>query len=177
MFHGQKSYNGVAIASRHKIEDVKCGLPGDDSDEHARYMEATIDGIRVATIYLPNGNPAPGPKFDYKLDWLDRLEARAAKLLESEMPIVLGGDYNVIPEDKDCFDPAGWAGDALTRPESRAAFRRLIHRGYTDALRSLHPSWQFSIHIGIIRLAPGNVITESELIIYYPQRRLTGWRR
>jgi exodeoxyribonuclease-3 len=103
-------------------------------------MEATIDGFRVATIYLPNGNPAPGPKFDYKLDWLDRLEARAKKLLESEMPIVLGGDYNIIPDDKDCIDPAGWAGDALTRPESRAAFRRLIHRGYTDALRSLHPS-------------------------------------
>ena len=139
VFHGQKSYNGVAIASRHKIEDVKCGLPGDDADEHARYMEATIDGIRVATIYLPNGNPAPGPKFDYKLNWLNRLEKRAAKLLESEMPIVLGGDYNVIPDDKDCFDPAGWAGDALTRPESRAAFRRLIHLGYADALRSIHP--------------------------------------
>ena len=138
--HGQKSYNGVAIASRYKIEDVEYGLPGDHSDEHARYMEATIDGFRVATIYLPNGNPAPGPKFDYKLAWLDRLEARAKKLLESEMPIVLGGDYNVIPDDKDCFDPAGWVGDALTRPESRAAFRRLIHRGYTDALRSLHPS-------------------------------------
>ena len=143
VFHGQKSYNGVAIASRHEIEDVRYGLPGDDSDEHARYMEATIDGIRVATIYLPNGNPAPGPKFNYKLDWLDRLEKRAAKLLESEMPIVLGGDYNVIPDDKDCFDPAGWAGDALTRPESRAAFRRLIHRGYTDALRSIHPTGVF----------------------------------
>ena len=176
VFHGQKSYNGVAIASRHKIEDVKCGLPGDHSDEQARYMEASIDRIRVATIYLPNGNPAPGPKFDYKLDWLDRLEARAAKLLESEMPIVLGGDYNVIPDDKDCFDPAGWAGDALTRPESRAAFRRLIHRGYTDALRSLHPL-KFFIPIGIIRLAHGNVITVSELIIFCcPQRRLTGWR-
>ena len=143
VFHGQKSYNGVAIASRHKIEDVKYGLPGDDSDDHARYMEATIDGIRVATIYSPNGNPAPGPKFDYKLDWLDRLEKRAAKLLESEMPIVLGGDYNVIPSDRDCFDPAGWTGDALTRPESRAAFRRLIHRGYTDSLRSLYPSEVF----------------------------------
>ena len=92
----------------------KCGLPGDHSDEQARHMEASIDRIRVATIYLPNGNLAPGPKFDYKLDWLDRLEARAAKLLESEMPIVLGGDYNVILNDKDCFDPAGWAGDALT---------------------------------------------------------------
>jgi exodeoxyribonuclease-3 len=142
-FHGQKSYNGVAIVSRHKIEDVASGLAGDDSDEQARYMEAAIGGIRVATIYLPNGNPAPGPKFDYKLAWLDRLEARALKLLQSEMPIVLGGDYNVIPDDLDCYDPEGWAGDALTRPESRAAFRRLLHHGYTDALRSLHPSEVF----------------------------------
>lgn len=142
-FHGQKSYNGVAIASRQKIEDVRLGLAGDDSDEQARYMEGTIDGIRVATIYLPNGNPAPGPKFDYKLAWLERLEARAVELLQYEMPIVLGGDYNVIPEDVDCYDPAGWAGDALTLPESRAAFRHLLHNGYTDALRSLHPSEVF----------------------------------
>jgi exodeoxyribonuclease-3 len=142
-FHGQKSYNGVAIASRHNIEQVTSGLAGDDSDEHARYMEATIGSIRVATIYLPNGNPAPGIKFDYKLAWLNRLEARAVELLRSEMPIVLGGDYNVIPDDEDCYDPAGWAGDALTRPESRAAFRRLLNHGYTDALRSLHPSKVF----------------------------------
>ncbi len=140
VFHGQKSYNGVAIVSRYKIEDVTYGLAGDVLDKHARYMEATIGGIRVATIYLPNGNPAPGPKFDYKLAWLNRLEMRAAKLLESEMPVVLGGDYNVIPEDVDCYDPAGWAGDALTLPESRAAFRRLLYLGYTDALRSCHPS-------------------------------------
>ena len=139
VFHGQKSYNGVAIASRYKIEDVTRGLAYASSDEQARYMEATIGGIRVATIYLPNGNPAPGPKFDYKLAWLDRLEAQAAKLLKSEMPIVLGGDYNVIPSDMDCYDPASWIGDALTRPESRAAFRRLLHLGYSDALRSLHP--------------------------------------
>ena len=138
--HGQKSYNGVAIVSRHEIDDVMIGLPGDVSDEQARYMEATICGLRVASIYLPNGNPAPGPKFDYKLAWQERLGVRALALLESEMPTILGGDYNVIPYDVDCYDPAGWAGDALTRPESRAAFKGLLHMGYTDALRSLHPS-------------------------------------
>ena len=142
-FHGQKSFNGVAIVSRFEIKDLTVGLAGDVSDEQARYMEATVAGIRVATIYLPNGNPAPGPKFDYKLAWQERLEARAVQLLKMEMPIVLGGDYNVIPDDVDCYDPAGWAGDALTRMESRGAFRRLLHIGYTDAMRSLYPSEVF----------------------------------
>jgi exodeoxyribonuclease-3 len=137
--HGQKSYNGVAIASRLPIEDVLVGLPGDDSDEQARYLEATIGGVRVATIYLPNGNPAPGPKFDYKLAWMARLYDRAITLLESEMPVVLGGDFNVIPQDIDCYDPAGWAGDALTRIESRAAFFKICYAGYQDALRAIHP--------------------------------------
>jgi len=155
-FHGQKSYNGVAIASRLPIEDVMTRLPeypaeypaghpagdisGKEPDEQARYLEATIGGVRVATIYLPNGNPAPGPKFDYKLDWMRRLEIRAVALLETEMPVILGGDFNVIPDDIDCYDPAGWAGDALTRPESRAAFRRLLNIGYSDALRALYPT-------------------------------------
>jgi len=121
-FHGQKSYNGVAIASRFPMEDIVMGLEGDAEDEQARYMEATINGFRVATIYLPNGNPAPGPKFDYKLGWMTRLEARALALLNDEKPVILGGDFNVIPDDIDCYDPAGWAGDALTRPESRARF-------------------------------------------------------
>ncbi|MDA7599862.1 exodeoxyribonuclease III [Alphaproteobacteria bacterium] len=137
--HGQKSYNGVAIASRLPIEDVLVGLPGDDSDEQARYLEATIGGVRVATIYLPNGNPAPGPKFDYKLAWMARLYDRAITLLESEMPVVLGGDFNVIPQDIDCYDPAGWAGDALTRIESRAAFFKICYAGYQDALRAIYP--------------------------------------
>ncbi|MAK18672.1 MAG: exodeoxyribonuclease III [SAR116 cluster bacterium] len=138
-FHGQKSYNGVAIAARAPLTDIVCGLPGDDGDEQARYMEATVDGVRVATIYLPNGNPAPGPKFDYKLSWMDRLRHRAATLLDSEMPVVLGGDFNVIPQDIDCYDPAGWEGDALTRDESRAAFFRICHDGYVDAIRACHP--------------------------------------
>ncbi len=139
-FLGQKSYNGVAIVSRFPLEDVKAGLPGDDKDEQARYMEATINGIRVATIYLPNGNPVPGPKFDYKIAWMKRLEERATELLDTEMPIVLGGDFNVIPGDADCYDPASWTDDALTHPASRSAFRKLMYLGFSDALRSIHPS-------------------------------------
>ena len=137
--HGQKSYNGVAIASRHQIDDVLCGLPGDDTDEQARYIEASIQNLRVASIYLPNGNPAPGPKFDYKLQWMDRLNHRAATLLATEQAILLGGDFNVIPADMDCYDPLGWDGDALTRLETRQAFHRLTHAGYCDALRARHP--------------------------------------
>ena len=139
VFHGQKSYNGVAIAARQPLTDVMSGLPGDAEDEQARYMEATIDGVRVATIYLPNGNPAPGPKFDYKLAWMERLNKRAEELLRDEIPVVLAGDFNVIPQDIDCYDPPGWEGDALTRAESRAAFNRLSLLGYTDALRAYHP--------------------------------------
>ena len=139
VFHGQKSYNGVAIAAHQPITDVISGLPGDAEDEQARYMEATIDGVRVATIYLPNGNPAPGPKFDYKLAWMERLNRRAEELLRDEIPVVLAGDFNVIPQDIDCYDPPGWEGDALTRAESRAAFNRLSLLGYTDALRACHP--------------------------------------
>ena len=139
VFHGQKSYNGVAIAARQPLTDVMSGLPGDEEDEQARYMEATIDGVRVATIYLPNGNPAPGPKFDYKLAWMERLNKRAEELLRDEIPVVLAGDFNVIPQDIDCYDPPGWEGDALTRAESRAAFNRLSLLGYTDALRACHP--------------------------------------
>jgi len=139
VFHGQKSYNGVAIAARQPLTDVMSGLPGDAEDEQARYMEATIDGVRVATIYLPNGNPAPGPKFGYKLAWMERLNRRAEELLRDEIPVVLAGDFNVIPQDIDCYDPPGWEGDALTRAESRAAFNRLSLLGYTDALRACHP--------------------------------------
>ena len=139
VFHGQKSYNGVAIAARQPLTDVMSGLPGDAEDEQARYMEATIDGVRVATVYLPNGNPAPGPKFDYKLAWMERLNVRAEELLRDEIPVVLAGDFNVIPQDIDCYDPPGWEGDALTRAESRAAFNRLSLLGYTDALRACHP--------------------------------------
>lgn len=138
--HGQKSYNGVAILARHAIEDVTVGLPGDEEDDQARWIEASIAGLRVASLYLPNGNPAPGPKFDYKLGWMKRLHAHAARLLAARQPVVLGGDYNVIPEPEDCWDTNEWEGDALFRPESRAAFRALTHLGYVEAFRALHPA-------------------------------------
>ena len=137
--HGQKSYNGVAILSRHPIEDVRRGLPGDEGDEQARYLEATVGDLRVATIYLPNGNPIGTEKFAYKLAWMERLRAHAAALLDLDQPVVLGGDYNVIPAPEDCHDPKAWAGDALFQPESRRAFRALLHLGYTEAFRALHP--------------------------------------
>lgn len=137
--HGQKSYNGVAILSRHPIADVIRGLPEPDGDDQARYIEATVAGVRVASIYLPNGNPAPGEKFDYKLRWMRRLAAHAKALLATERPLVLAGDYNVCPTDLDVYDPVNWRDDALCRPESRAQFRQLCHLGFTDAFRALHP--------------------------------------
>lgn len=138
--HGQKTYNGVAILSKHPIEDVVRGLPGNEDDDQARYIEATIGGdkpFRVASIYLPNGNPFPGDKFDYKLDWMNKLLARAEDLLNWEMPVVLAGDYNVIPHDQDCWDPKAWIDDALAQPESRAAFQKLQWLGYTESFASL----------------------------------------
>lgn len=132
---GQKAWNGVAILSKHDIENVKTILPGDDADEQARYIEATIKDVRVASIYLPNGNPVESEKFNYKLKWFDRLIAHARVLLAQEIPVVLGGDYNVIPEARDCHDPAVWANDALFRIESRKKWREMTHLGYTDALR------------------------------------------
>lgn len=134
---GQKSYNGVAILAKRPIEDVQEGLP-DSDDDQARYIEGTVDGVRVASIYLPNGNPADTEKFPYKLAWMDRLRDRAAALLDTEMPVALGGDYNIIPEGEDCYDPAAWKGDALFRPESRGKFRAIEYLGYTEAFRALH---------------------------------------
>ena len=139
--HGQKGFNGVAILSKAKPEEVMRGLPGDDSDEQARFIEAvfsTDDGVlRVASLYLPNGNPVDTEKFPYKLSWMARLEAHARNRLALEEPFVLAGDYNVIPEPEDCHDPAVWAGDALFRPESRNAFRKLENLGFTDAIRAV----------------------------------------
>ena len=137
--HGQKSYNGVAILSRRPLEDVVRGLPGAPDDEQARYLEATSDGLRVASIYLPNGNPIGTEKFTYKLAWLERLRTHASALLELDEPVVLAGDYNVIPEPIDCHDPKAWLGDALFQPESRRAFRALLNAGFTEAYRALHP--------------------------------------
>ena len=136
--HGQKSYNGVAILSRHPLTEVVRGLPEANGDEQARYIEATVCGLRVASLYLPNGNPAPGEKFDYKLAWMRRLVTHAQNLLATEVPFVLGGDYNVCPTDDDVYDPVNWQADALCRPESRALYRQLCHLGLTDAFRALH---------------------------------------
>ncbi|MAP94245.1 MAG: exodeoxyribonuclease III [Ponticaulis sp.] len=138
--HGQKTYNGVAILSKTNIEDVVKGLPGNEDDEQSRYIEVTTGGetpVRVASIYLPNGNPFPGEKFDYKLSWMKYLEARASDLLKLEEPVILAGDYNVIPSDDDCWDPSVWANDALAQPESRAAFQRLQWLGYTESFASI----------------------------------------
>ena len=134
--HGQKSYNGVALLSKTRLEDIRRGLPGDDGDDHARYLEAVVSGprpIRVASIYLPNGNPIGTEKFGYKLAWMDRLRHHAGELLALEEPLALAGDYNVIPEPTDCDDPTSWMGDALFQPETRAAFRSLKWLGLTDA--------------------------------------------
>lgn len=141
--HGQKSFNGVAILSKLPLEDIVRGLPGDDDDDQARWIEGTVIGdrtaVRVCGLYLPNGNPAPGPKFDYKLGWMDRLKSRARDLLHTEEPVVIAGDYNVIPQAEDAKRPEAWAEDALALPESRAAFRRIINLGLTDAFRACHP--------------------------------------
>ncbi|SHJ90317.1 exodeoxyribonuclease-3 [Shimia gijangensis] len=137
--HGQKSFNGVAILSKLPLEDVTRGLPGDAEDEQARWIEATVMGdtaIRVCGLYLPNGNPCPGPKYDYKLSWMERLHARAQELLSAEEPFLMAGDYNIIPQDEDARSPEVWQEDALARPESRAAFRRLMNLGFTEAFRA-----------------------------------------
>lgn len=140
VWHGQKGFNGVAILAR-GVEPVliRKGLDGEPEDEMSRYIEADAFGIRVASIYLPNGNPQPGPKFDYKLRWMTRLNARAAELFALETPVVLAGDYNVIPTDADIANPSAMADDALMQPQSRAAFRKLGAQGWTDALNTCFP--------------------------------------
>jgi exodeoxyribonuclease-3 len=139
-WHGQKSWNGVAILARDaEPQDVERDLPGEADDDQSRYIEATVQGVRVGCLYLPNGNPRPGPKFDYKLRWFDRLVSHAAELLASRALVVLAGDYNVIPTDLDVYKPERWRDDALFRPEVRDAFARLVEQGWTDALRTMHP--------------------------------------
>ncbi len=137
--HGQKSFNGVAILSKLPLEDVRRSLPGDETDEQARWIEATVVGrtaVRICGLYLPNGNPAPGPKFDYKLAWMARMKVHAAALLAMEIPVVMAGDYNVIPQAEDAAKPEAWLDDALFRPESRAAYREILYLGFTEAFRA-----------------------------------------
>lgn len=140
IWHGQKSWNGVAILSRGtEPQEVRRGLPGNDEDDQSRYIEAIVNGVLIGCLYLPNGNPAPGPKFDYKLGWFDRLHAHADYLLKENVPVVLAGDYNVIPTGLDAYKPERWVADALFRPETREAYKSLVAQGWTDALRHLYP--------------------------------------
>lgn len=139
--HGQKGFNGVAILSKPPLEDVSRGLPGDPDDEQARWIEAVVGGprpVRICGLYLPNGNPAPGPKYDYKLAWMQRLQARIEDILRAEEPAIFAGDYNVIPQDEDCARPEAWRDDALALPATRDAFRRILNLGLTDAFRTFH---------------------------------------
>jgi exodeoxyribonuclease III len=140
IWHGQQSWNGVAILARETdpVETLR-GLPGDPDDAHSRYIEAEVHGITVGCLYLPNGNPQPGPKFEYKLKWLDRLLAYAKPLVSRRTPIVLAGDYNVVPTDFDIYNPKSWRKDALLQPESRERYAELLDQGWVDSIRSLYP--------------------------------------
>jgi exodeoxyribonuclease III len=140
IWHGQKSWNGVAILSKAGKPNERCRvLPGDPEDLHSRYIEAEINDIIIGCLYLPNGNPAPGPKFDYKLAWFERLTVHAKELFDSGKPVILTGDYNVMPSEIDVYKPERWVNDALFRPETRAAFKKLLDQGWTDAIRKLYP--------------------------------------
>jgi exodeoxyribonuclease-3 len=140
VWHGQKSWNGVAILARgRQPHETRRGLPGDPADVQSRYIEAALHGVLVGCLYLPNGNPAPGPKFDYKLGWFERLQTYAAQLLAHDLPAVLAGDFNVMPTELDVYKPERWVDDALFRPEVRQAYAGLLAQGWTDALRALHP--------------------------------------
>jgi exodeoxyribonuclease-3 len=140
LWQGQRSWNGVAILARAQPVEVRRALPGDPGDTQSRYLEAAIDGVIVGCLYLPNGNPQPGPKFEYKLAWFERLIAHAATLVDSGHPVVLCGDYNVVPTDADIYNPRSWRKDALLQPQTRACWERLLAQGWTDAIRHLHPA-------------------------------------
>lgn len=190
IWHGQKAWNGVAILSRGgNLSERRRVLPGDPVDEHSRYIEAEVAGIVVGCLYLPNGNPAPGPKFDYKLSWMDRLITHAAELLSSGMPVVLTGDYNVIPTEQDVYKPENWVNDALFRPETREAFQTLLKQGWTDALRKLHPNERIYTYYDFFRNAFGrdaglridhfllNPQLESRLKAAGVDRHVRGWEK
>ena len=190
IWHGQKSWNGVAILSRlGEPQEVRRALPGDPDDHHSRYIEAIIGGMVVGCLYLPNGNPSPGPKFEYKLEWFKRLAAHAKKLLKEEVPVILAGDYNVMPTDLDVYKPERWVDDALFRPEVRLAFTKLVAQGWTDALRKLHPGetiytfWDYfrnaygrnaGLRIDHFLLSPQ---VEERLLAAGVDRHVRGWEK
>ena len=136
--HGQKSFNGLALLSLYPIEQPSCGLDGNTSDMQSRWVEAEINSVKICGLYLPNGNPCPGPKFDYKLNWMDRFYEKALKIIQTEEPAAMLGDYNIIPQKQDAANPDNWIGDALFHPRSRQSFQRILNLGFTDALRTLN---------------------------------------
>lgn len=141
IWHGQKSWNGVAILSNNAtVTEITRVLPGDKDDLHSRYIEAIVNDIIIACIYLPNGNPAPGPKFDYKMAWFKRLKAHAKKLLKQDKPVIIAGDFNVIPTEQDAYKPERWVNDAVFFPEPRKAYKDILEQGWTDAIRELYPN-------------------------------------
>jgi exodeoxyribonuclease-3 len=190
IWHGQKSWNGVAILARNaQPAEVQRELPGDPEDLQSRYLEATINGISVGCLYLPNGNPAPGPKFDYKLRWFERFTAHSASLLASDKPVVLAGDYNVMPTEIDVYKPERWVNDALFRQEVRLAFKTLVDQGWTDAIRKLYPDeiiytfWDYfrnayernaGLRIDHFLLSPH---LSSRLIAAGVDRNVRGWEK
>jgi exodeoxyribonuclease-3 len=190
IWHGQKSWNGVGILARDlEIEEVGRGLPGDEEDSQSRYLEAKVNDILIACLYLPNGNPAPGPKFEYKLEWFKRLNTHATTLLASKKPVLLAGDFNVIPTEQDVYKPERWLDDALFRPESRSAFKTLLEQGWTDALRKLHPDekiytyWDYfrnafgrdaGLRIDHLLLSPQ---LDKRLIAAGVDREVRGWEK
>jgi exodeoxyribonuclease III len=154
IWHGQKSYNGVAILARGTAPiEIRRGLPGDPDDTHSRYIEAKVGELTIGCLYLPNGNPAPGPRFDYKLAWFGRLIEHAAGLLKSKQPVILCGDYNAVPTPLDAYRPERWVGDAVFFPETREAYARLVAQGWTDAIRHLHPREVIYTYWDYFRLA------------------------
>ncbi len=156
VWHGQKSWNGVAILARDlEIRELRRDLPGDPDDSQSRYLEATVNNIIIGCLYLPNGNPAPGPKFNYKLHWFERLITHAASLLALEKPVILAGDFNVMPTDLDVYNPERWLNDALFRPEVRSAFHTLNKQGWTDAIRKLYPHEKIYTQWDYVRNAYG----------------------
>jgi exodeoxyribonuclease-3 len=190
IWHGQKSWNGVAILSRNESpQEISRALPGDPEDTHSRYIEATVNGLLIGCLYLPNGNPAPGPKFDYKLAWFERLTKHASNLLESGKPVLLTGDFNVMPTEKDVYKPERWVNDALFRPETRAAFKNLVEQGWTDAIRKLYPNetiytfWDYfrnaygrnaGLRIDHFLLSPK---LEKRLVAAGVDRHVRGWEK
>ncbi|HTV50835.1 MAG TPA: exodeoxyribonuclease III [Steroidobacteraceae bacterium] len=190
IWHGQKSWNGVAILARgEEPREVRRALPGDPEDQHSRYIEARVRDVLVGCLYLPNGNPAPGPKFDYKLKWLERLIQHAAQLITDSAAVILAGDYNVIPTERDVYKPERWVDDALFRVETRAAFARLMAQGWTDAIRALHPQEQIYTFWDYFRNAYArdaglridhlllNAVAARRLTAASVDRTVRGWER